>query len=200
MTIHVHICLVGRMGSGKTTLLNELVRHGYTRVVPVTTRPPREGEVDKVDYIFTDDKGFDAGILWGDLVAVREYDTVFGKWRYGVARNSIPDDRDTVMILDPKGMIEIKDRIPHIFGVYLDASEDLCRARALMRGDNVDEINRRFESDDDEFGYFDEVASDYCKVRCVSDMQFARTPVQEANRIEHYIRKYKKEQAEKEGL
>lgn len=193
MTTHVHICLVGPMGSGKTTLLKELVNRGYTRVLSVTTRPKRSGEQDGVDYIFTDDKSFDAGIMWGDLSAVREYDTVFGKWRYGVDLNMIPEDKDTVMILDPKGMIEVHDRIPDIFGIYLDASPELCKARALMRGDNPDEIDRRLESDKDDFGYFDEVYSDYCRMRCVSDMNFARTPMQEADRIEAYIRKYKEE-------
>ena len=183
----------GSMGSGKTTLLKELVNRGYTRVVSVTTRPKRSGEQDGVDYIFTDDKSFDAGIMWGDLSAVREYDTVFGKWRYGVDLNMIPEDKDTVMILDPKGMIEVHDRIPDIFGIYLDASPELCKARALMRGDNPDEIDRRLESDKDDFGYFDEVYSDYCRMRCVSDMNFARTPMQEADRIEAYIHKYKEE-------
>lgn len=193
MTVHVHICLVGRMGSGKSTLLKEFENRGYTKVLSVTTRPKRPGEQDNVDYIFTDDKGFDAGIMWGDLSAVREYDTVFGKWRYGIDLNSIPDDKDTIMILDPKGMIEVHDKIPDIFGVYLDTDEDLCRARALMRGDDPEEVDRRMEADSVDFGYFDEVYQDYCKVRCVEDMELQRTPEQEVDRIEAYIRKYKKE-------
>lgn len=194
MGVHVHICLVGRMGSGKSTMLKELVSRGYTRVVSVTTRPKRKGEKDGIDYIFSDDKSFDAGIMWGDLSAVREYDTVFGKWRYGIDLNMIPEDKDTVMILDPKGLIEVHDKIPHIYGIYLDADRDLCKARALMRGDNPDEVDRRLEADDDDFGYFSEVYPDYCKMRCVADMNFARTPVQEADRIEAYIRRYKENQ------
>lgn len=46
------IILMGKAASGKDTLQKELVNQGFERVVTATTRQPREGEQDGVDYHF----------------------------------------------------------------------------------------------------------------------------------------------------
>lgn len=47
------LLLGGPSGSGKTTVANILQeKHGFSRLVTVTTRPPREGEKNGVDYYF----------------------------------------------------------------------------------------------------------------------------------------------------
>jgi len=56
------LCLMGGSGSGKTVLakkLEEFDPKKYTRVVEITTRPMREGELDGVDYHFISDKEYD---------------------------------------------------------------------------------------------------------------------------------------------
>lgn len=196
MIKHVHVVLVGRMGSGKTTLLKALENRGFSRVVSVTTRPPRPGEVDKVDYIFTDDRGFDSALAWNDLIAVRSYDTVFGTWRYGVPLNELKINVDTVQILDLEGLKEFRDSVPNSFAVYLDASEELCRYRAMSRGDDPNEVDRRLADDRRIFSKFDNNAKEIEQVfemRCSSDMNFGRSPQDEADRIVSYIRTYKEQ-------
>jgi guanylate kinase len=52
--------LTGNTGTGKTTVANYL--HDYfemPKVITHTTRPPREGEMDKVDYYFETNSSFD---------------------------------------------------------------------------------------------------------------------------------------------
>lgn len=44
--------LTGRAGSGKSTCLSFLETIGYKRIVTYTTRPPRNNEIDGVDYHF----------------------------------------------------------------------------------------------------------------------------------------------------
>lgn len=46
----VHIFLIGPQGSGKTTLAKELERRGYEQILAYTTRPPRDNEIEGVDY------------------------------------------------------------------------------------------------------------------------------------------------------
>lgn len=54
------IALVGKSGVGKTTLGNSLAEfHGLSPVVSYTSRPPREGEVDGVDYHFRSKEWFE---------------------------------------------------------------------------------------------------------------------------------------------
>ena len=61
-------------------------------------------------------------------------------------------DRDTVTILDPSSFEYLAPEIGEsVFGVFLDAPEDLCKLRALARGDDPKEVNRRIESDREDF-------------------------------------------------
>ena len=46
----VTVIICGRSGTGKSTLEEELIGMGYGRIISCTTRPPREGEKDGVDY------------------------------------------------------------------------------------------------------------------------------------------------------
>ena len=179
-----HIILVGPMGSGKTTLANILVKdYGYHRWVSTTTRPPRYGEVDGVDYQFVDDEAFTASAGYGYLAAFRDNE---GRWRYGFPIDPIPEG-DTVSILDPSGLREVHNRIPDIFPVYLDIPEAVRYYRTLVRGDDMSEIERRFESDRKDFAEFQPYFQEYCKIRIAKD----RTPEANARRIIEGVQAYK---------
>lgn len=53
------ITITGPSGSGKSELLNKLIETGkFAKLLSVTTRPPRAGEVDGVDYRFTNEPIF----------------------------------------------------------------------------------------------------------------------------------------------
>ena len=64
-------------GAGKTTITRRLVAGdpGLALSVSVTTRPPRQGEVEGRDYYFIDQPRFDEMIAQGELL---EHATVFG--------------------------------------------------------------------------------------------------------------------------
>lgn len=145
------IFLIGPMGSGKTTIANELVKNGFYKTRAITTRPKRPNESDD-EYLFTDNEGFKSAVIWDDIRAIRVYSTKFGIWRYGISMNEFQQDRDTVTVLDPSSFEYLAPDIGEsVFGVFLDAPEDICQMRVLARGDDPKEVNRRIESDREDF-------------------------------------------------
>src|SRR5271165_7124990 len=74
-------------GGGKTTLVKELlaVNPTMSRAVTCTTRPPRPGEKDGVDYYFLDASSFLKRVQAGNFL---EHATVFGN-SYGILKAEI---------------------------------------------------------------------------------------------------------------
>ena len=74
-------------GAGKTTLTRHLIERdpGLSLSVSVTTRPPRQAELDGRDYVFISRERFDAMAAAGELL---EHATVFGHC-YGTPRKPI---------------------------------------------------------------------------------------------------------------
>jgi guanylate kinase len=102
-------------GAGKTTITRRLVA-GDPRLalsVSVTTRPPRQGEVEGRDYYFIDKPRFDEMIVRGELL---EHATVFGNC-YGTPRQEIEDalaaGRDIVGDVDWQGTQQLAKAVPH---------------------------------------------------------------------------------------
>lgn len=88
----VLLLLSAPSGGGKTTVSRELLARvpGLTRVITCTTRPPRPGEQDGVDYHFLSPEAFDCQLAAG---AFLEHAVVYGH-RYGTRR------ADTLALLD----------------------------------------------------------------------------------------------------
>lgn len=147
------IVLVGASGSGKTSVAKELEKRGYKRIVIYTTRPMRDGEKIDVDYHFVSDDYFDT---IADSFA--EYSTYRG-WKYGcyISTKDL-DNKDSVVILTPKGMRKLKQLYPlypkDIFTVYLDVDRSSRLIKMIQRGDDIEEAYRRSLSD---VGMFDGV-------------------------------------------
>lgn len=191
-----HIVLLGRQGSGKTTLSRELNGYGFRQVVSYTTRPPRSGEIDGTDYNFVDDYDFDYMAKIGELVALREYETIFGLWKYGLRIGDINRPTDTVTIVDPKGFMEIRDSIEGRFTVFIDIPKDIRMARLLARGDYFKEIERREKSDDEQmFAYLDHNYQDLCDMRVAQ----IRPPRVEALRVMETLRAFNRGDIDYDG-
>ena len=92
------IIIVGKGGSGKDYLKKKFIDKGFKPSISHTSRPPREGEVDGVDYHFVTKKEFDNDI---DDLKFHEY-TIFNKWYYGTSVTSF--DASTVFIKTPTGI------------------------------------------------------------------------------------------------
>jgi len=97
-------------GGGKTTLCQQLLatNPNVTRVVTCTTRPPREGERDGVDYYFLDAATFQKRAQAGEFL---EFATVYG-YRYGNRKSEVlaklREGRDVLLSVDVQGVAAIR--------------------------------------------------------------------------------------------
>lgn len=99
-------------GTGKTTLVERLVQlvPGVVRSRSYTSRPPRPGEADGVDYNFVDESRFAAMVAAGGFL---EWAEVFG-CRYGTGRDDTERHRqagrDVVLVIDVQGAQQVRER------------------------------------------------------------------------------------------
>ena len=86
------VCLMGKSSTGKDTIYREVLRSGELKlqvIVPYTTRPVRDGEVQGKQYFFVDEEEFQNLKQSGRVVEDRGYHTCHGLWRYF----TVDDDR-----------------------------------------------------------------------------------------------------------
>ena len=148
------IVLVGESASGKSSIERYLVEnYGYKKVVSYTTRPPREGEVDGVDYHFIDNSQFRRLKLQGFFAETATY----RDWYYGTAKKDYTDDK--IAVLTPHGLRQISkiDNI-NVISFYINVPRRDRLIKLLQRGDSIEEAYRRSLSDVGQFdGIEDEV-------------------------------------------
>jgi guanylate kinase len=100
-------------GGGKTTLCNQLLasRPDMVRAVTCTTREPRPGEKDGVDYYFFTAAEFEQRLKAGEFI---EHATVFGR-SYGILKSELLDKlrsgRDVLLNVDVQGAATIRGRV-----------------------------------------------------------------------------------------
>ena len=144
------VCLVlsAPSGAGKSSTLRGLlaIEPELKLSVSVTTRAPRPGERDGVDYVFTDRTGFDAMVARGEML---EWATVFGR-SYGSPRGpveaALAAGRDMAFDIDWQGHQQLRAAMPgDVVGVFvLPPSLEALRERLHARGaDSGAEIARR---------------------------------------------------------
>ncbi|HWR69673.1 MAG TPA: guanylate kinase [Dehalococcoidia bacterium] len=115
------LILSGPSGAGKDALLNRMKELGvpFHYVVTSTTRPPRTGEKDGVEYTFVSESGFQEMLQRGDLV---ESAKVYGYW-YGVPKHEVKqaldEGKDVVLKIDVQGAATIRNLLPGAVLVFL---------------------------------------------------------------------------------
>jgi guanylate kinase len=149
-------------GAGKTSLVKALVETTADIEVSVshTTRAPRPGEVDGVNYHFTDVAAFQAMVAQG---AFLEHARVFDNY-YGTARANIEQRLaagvDVILEIDWQGARQVREQFPGSIGIFiLPPSRQALEERLRGRGQDEDEVIARrmrdAESEISHYGEFD---------------------------------------------
>ncbi|MBQ9319468.1 MAG: guanylate kinase [Acidaminococcaceae bacterium] len=133
----------GPSGAGKGTICG-LLRKALPDLaysVSVTTRAPREGEVDGKDYFFKTVSQVKDMIFRGELL---EYAQVYGNY-YGTPKpyvmGLLNEGRDVLLEIDVQGALQIKKVFPDgVFVFVVPPTLTELRARIYNRGKDTEEV------------------------------------------------------------
>lgn len=141
--------LSGPSGVGKGSVIAE-IRRRHPEVwlsVSVTTRPPRPGETDGVEYHFAGDEEFDRMVAAGELL---EHATYAGN-RYGTPRGPVLDrvrsGEPALLEVDLQGARQVRDAMPDAYLVFLaPPSFDELARRLTGRGtEDPERVRKRLD-------------------------------------------------------
>ena len=147
-------------GAGKTSLVRALCERLANVVMAVshTTRPPRPGEVDGVDYHFVSREQFERMVRAGEFL---EHAEVFGN-HYGTSRQAVERElaagRDVILEIDWQGARQVRGKMPEALSIFiLPPSREALRERLTRRGqDSGEVIERRMAQAVAEMRHYDE--------------------------------------------
>jgi guanylate kinase len=137
------LVVTGPSGVGKGTLIRGLMAWvpSMTLSVSATTRPPREGERDGVDYHFMDDEEFDRRVAAGEFVEHARY----AGCRYGTLRceleKRVAAGRPVVLEIEVQGARQVRERMPEAVQVFIaPPNVETLRERLQGRGTDDPEV------------------------------------------------------------
>lgn len=137
-------------GCGKSTIINEVIKNDELKLsfsISATTREPRRGETDGINYYFLSEEAFKEAIDNDELV---EYEEVYPGRFYGTLKKEIERicamGRNVILDVDVKGGINVKK----IYGesalsiFIMPPSVEILRHRLLSRGtESIEAISER---------------------------------------------------------
>jgi len=154
--------ITGPSGVGKGTLIRGLLERvpGLEESVSATTRAPRPGEHDGVDYHFLSEAEFNRRVAAGEFV---EHAAYAGR-RYGTLRSEL--ERRThagtpvVLEIEVQGARQVREALPGAVQVFIaPPSLDALRARLVGRGTNsAEDVEARLRTAGEELAARDEFA------------------------------------------
>ena len=150
------IALIGKAGSGKDTMMHKVLERNPNlhEIVSCTTRPRREGEVEGVNYFYLTPEQFGDKVLHDEMLEA----TCFNDWFYGTSYESLRSDVVNIGVFNPTGIESLLGRPDvevHVFYVIASAKDRLLRQLNREKDPDVDEIIRRYKTDEQDFADLD---------------------------------------------
>jgi guanylate kinase len=154
------VILSAPSGAGKTSLYRGVLERMEHVVASVshTTRSPRPGEQDGVDYHFVAEPVFEELVERNEFL---EYAWVFDRY-YGTSHSAVDSHRqagrDVILEIDWQGARQIREQVSDAVSVFvLPPSRETLRERLEGRGQDDEEvIERRMRDAEAEMSHYDE--------------------------------------------
>jgi guanylate kinase len=145
-------------GSGKTTLLQHLLRtfKDLNFSVSHTTRQPRQGEREGVEYFFTERAAFLTMVDRGDFLEWAEFNgQLYGTTRAFV-QSHLENGQDVILDIDVQGARQVKAKVSEATAIFVlpPSFQELERRLKTRRLEPDDVIRRRLEIARGEIGFY----------------------------------------------
>lgn len=134
----------GFSGAGKGTIMKELLakyEQNYALSISATTRAPRPGEKDGVEYFFKSREEFEKMIAAGELI---EYAQYVGNY-YGTPKayvgKQLEAGRDVILEIEIQGALKVREQFPDALLLFVTPpSADELKRRLIGRGTESMEV------------------------------------------------------------
>jgi len=142
--------LYGPSGSGKSALAKECI---LPEIISVTTRKPRPGEEDGINYYFMSEQEFDR------LSLVES--TIYDGNKYGITMFEFNRENysKAVVVTNYAGIKQLKKNCPEygvkVYAIFVYSDKETLIRRMRDRGDSEDNINKRLSLLDAEYSNMD---------------------------------------------
>lgn len=133
-------------GCGKGTVLAEVLKNdGFFYSVSATTRKPREGEKDGVNYHFLTKDRFEELIADNGMLEYAEYCGNYYGTPAKAVNDKLEEGRDVILEIEVQGAMKIRERCPDAVMIFiLPPSIGTLRHRLEKRGtESADVIEKR---------------------------------------------------------
>lgn len=138
------IVLSGPSGVGKGTVRKELFSQpdtNYEYSISTTTRSPRAGEVDAVDYFFKSRGEFEALIEQGGLLEHAEFVGNYYGTPLAYVNETLEAGRDVFLEIEVQGAAQIREKAPDALFIFLaPPSISELEQRLIGRGTEPEDI------------------------------------------------------------
>ena len=162
------VILSAPSGCGKDTVFQELrkVRNDVVESVSATTRAPRDGEEEGINYYFKSESDFQLMVVNDELLEYAKYNNCYYGTPIAGVEKAINEGKVCFLIIDVQGAQRIMSQRPESISIFLlPPSLEILRSRLENRCTNdEDDINRRMAIAEKEI----HMASSY-KYRVVND-------------------------------
>lgn len=144
------IVLSGPSGVGKGTVRKAIFSQPSTKFeysISMTTRKPREGEIDGVDYFFKEKEEFEALIEQGKLLEYAQYVGNYYGTPVDYVKETLDAGKDVFLEIEVQGAKQVRDNFPDGLFIFLSPpSLSELQTRIVSRGtESTDLINNRMQ-------------------------------------------------------
>ena len=196
------IVVSGFSGAGKGTLMKALMNRyseRYALSVSATTRSPREGEKNGVEYFFRTKEEFEKMIAKDELIEYARYvDNYYGTPKAYV-EEQLSAGKDVILEIEIQGALKIKEKFPDTLLLFVTPPDaDTLKERLIGRGtETMDVIEARMKRAAEEAQFMDQydhlVINDKLEI-CVEEMhQIIQSEHRRTFRNQNFIEQIKTE-------